>query len=76
MDLAALDPVREGPAVAQGLRDAASICQPCQAALATRMRLAAAVIDALIARLETARFAASINRETIVSMQRCREFNK
>lgn len=70
LNLSTLDPVADAPAVADGLRDAASLCHADQAALAARLLFAAAVIDGLLARLRAAEFAARTNAETIHSMQR------
>jgi hypothetical protein len=48
----AMDPVSDAPAVAAGLRDAAALCREDQAGLAARLLIAAAVIDGLLARLK------------------------
>lgn len=50
ININAMDPLSDAPAVAAGLRDAAALCREDQAALAARMLLAAAVIDGLLAR--------------------------
>ncbi|HEX7113658.1 MAG TPA: hypothetical protein VF193_00865 [Steroidobacter sp.] len=70
LDLSALDPVRDGPTVAQGLRDAAAICPPGQAALAARLLTGAAVIEGLLTLYHAVDFAARTNLETITAMQR------
>lgn len=70
INLSAIDPVADGPAVADGLIQDASACRADQAALSARLLIAATVIEQLLSRLQTSEFAARTNAETIQSMRR------
>ena len=51
LNLSQINPVTDAAATSRGLKEAAAICRPDQAALAARLLIAAAVIDGLLARV-------------------------
>lgn len=72
ININSIDPVADGPAVADGLIEAASLCSHDQPALSARLLIAAAAIEQLLSRLQAADFAARINHDTILGMQEAR----
>lgn len=58
--------IEEAAAVAEGHREAASLCHPGQEALRTRFVQGAQTITKLIALLEVAQFTAKLNHDTIL----------
>lgn len=61
--------IEHAEAVATGLHEAASVCQPGQEALRTRLDEGGHTIAILVALVKSATWAAQVNKQTIVEMR-------